>query len=741
MKYARRSPLTAVDTFFAQQRTRLGAKGSIVGLLLVPALFGVVHFGFQALLVLVTSVVSCIIAAHFVRVLNNQPCDFIPPPGPIITGLLIGITLTAQTPLYMIVVGGFTAEFLGKAVFPRLGRNLFNPAVLGRSAIAVLETLYPVSYGPQQGDPDMVSSASVLFKEAGGQTVPSYLDAFLGITSGAIGETSILVLGLVGIFLFRYVIIKREAAVAMIAATPLMVMLLPPTAEIVGHAPWVTNPLMYILGSSTVLTAVFFATDPTTTPHSRLGCILFGIGVATIGVAGKFYTTTPGFEMYGILVMNLLTPLLNHIAGAVITTSPRKSSNDASTTTKDFWTDTFYAVGPHPPSEKLLPSPFTTQTPTFDNYAAKGPFRMLQKYQLGATRETVLEKLQESNLRGCGGGHFPAAQKWQAALAHPGPRCLVVNGLEGEPSTFKDLFLMREHSRLLVEGLAIAAWVLETSQVKVVINTTYSECSQIVSEALKELEIHNAGELPFQVEVITGPEADLYVCGEESALIEYLEGRPCEPQLRPPFPTEKGVEGKPTVIHNVETLCWVPLLLEQSAHFATHGIPKLVSLSGPLKRPGVYEVSMGTPLVKIMEMAGGLRLGYKLKALSVGGVSGGFLSHDALELPFTVEKIREAGAMVGTGTIRFYSIGEDLIEEILATMTFFQQETCGRCTPCRVGCGELLRYTQRLARKEITDADHQWLMEVTRTMQLTSTCGFGVAVPQPLLSFLAINDE
>ncbi len=97
--------------------------------------------------------------------------------------------------------------------------------------------------------------------------------------------------------------------------------------------------------------------------------------------------------------------------------------------------------------------------------------------------------------------------------------------------------------------------------------------------------------------------------------------------------------------------------------------------------------------------------------------------------------------MVGTGTIRFYSIGEDLIEEILATMTFFQQETCGRCTPCRVGCGELLRYTQRLARKEITDADHQWLMEVTRTMQLTSTCGFGVAVPQPLLSFLAINDE
>jgi electron transport complex protein RnfD len=289
-------------------RQRLGAKWSTFLLLLPLALFGSLYFGLAAFWVLLASTLSTMAAGALIQWSHNGPLRLFNP-GSMVTGLLIGLTLSPQTPLYMIIVGGFVAEFLGKQAAPALSggriKYLFNPAVLGRSAIALLETFDPIPYA------DLATGASLLFKEAGGLPPPSYWEAFLGLTKGAIGETSTLLLLIVGFLMLRYVVLKREAAIAMILAVPLTVLLLPDTAEIVGHAPWISQPLVYLLGGPTLLMAFFFLTAPETTPNTVRGGILFGVGVGVLSVLGRIHTTIPGAEMYAILLMNLTVPWLD----------------------------------------------------------------------------------------------------------------------------------------------------------------------------------------------------------------------------------------------------------------------------------------------------------------------------------------------------------------------------------------------------------------------------------------------
>jgi electron transport complex protein RnfD len=289
-------------------RQTLGAKWCTFILLLPLALFGSVYFGLQAFGVLLLSTLSAMVAGALIQWSNNGPVRFFNP-GSMVTGLLIGLTLSPLTPIYMIIVGGFVAEYLGKQALPALSggrlKNIFNPAVLGRSAIALLESYDTIPYA------DLSTGASLLFKEAGGLIPPSYWDAFLGLSKGAIGETSTLLLLLVGALMLRYVVIKREAAIAMILTVPVMVFVLPDTVEIVGHAPWVSGPLVYLLGGPTLLMAFFFLTAPETTPNTVRGGILFGVGVGVISVLGRMYTTIPGVEMYAILMMNLAVPLLD----------------------------------------------------------------------------------------------------------------------------------------------------------------------------------------------------------------------------------------------------------------------------------------------------------------------------------------------------------------------------------------------------------------------------------------------
>ncbi|MCW8918804.1 MAG: RnfABCDGE type electron transport complex subunit D [Gammaproteobacteria bacterium] len=289
-------------------RQRLGAKWSTFILLLPLALFGSLYFGLAALGVLLAATLSTMAAGALIQWSNRGPLRWFNP-GSMVTGLLIGLTLSPQTPLYMIIVGGFVAEFLGKQAAAALSggriKYLFNPAVLGRSAIAILETFDPIPYA------DLATGASLLFKEAGGLLPPSYWDAFLGLTKGAIGETSTLLLLIVGFLMLRYVVLKREAAIAMLLAVPLTVFLLPDTAEIVGHAPWISQPLVYLLGGPTLLMAFFFLTAPETTPNTVRGGIIFGVGVGVLSVLGRIHTTIPGAEMYAILLMNLTVPWLD----------------------------------------------------------------------------------------------------------------------------------------------------------------------------------------------------------------------------------------------------------------------------------------------------------------------------------------------------------------------------------------------------------------------------------------------
>lgn len=288
-------------------RKKLGMKWSVVALLVPPSLFGIFFFGISAAVVLTTSVLACMMAGMIVARFNGR--KIIPfNAGSIITGLLIGLTLSANTPIYMIISGALVAEFIGKGSIPFFQRNPFNPAIVGRSAIAILETISPISYSA-----DVTTSASALFKDGGGHLSPEFSDLFLGLTKGAIGETSAIILIVVGILMLRYVALKKEPTLAMILTVPVAVFVLPPPVEIIGHAPWVDNPLIYLLGGSTLLLAVFFLTDPMTMPRTKMGGIVFGICVATIGVAGKFYTQTPGWDMYGILIMNAATPTLDKI--------------------------------------------------------------------------------------------------------------------------------------------------------------------------------------------------------------------------------------------------------------------------------------------------------------------------------------------------------------------------------------------------------------------------------------------
>ncbi len=652
-----------------QLRRRLGAKGMVVLLLLAPLGFGVWHFGPRAGLVVGLSVLVCVAASVIPRL--GEPQRWLNP-GTLVTGLLLGLTLSATTPLYMVVVGALCAELLGKRPLGLLGRNPLNPALVGRGAVAVLEFVDP----PLRAD--TLSAASVLFKDAGGYATPSLLEAFVGLTGGAIGETSFLALGLVAVPMLALVVVKREAPVAMLITVPLMVALLPPTAAISGHAPWVLNPVYYLTGSAALLYALFFATDPVTTPKTRFGGVLFGVGAGAIGVLGRLYTEIPGAEMYGILAMNALTPALDRWAGV-----PRKAPAPG------FYAEIPPAPGrveqlPEGPGLRLIAGPPAPDLPA----------------------EEILERVERSGLGGCGGAWFPVAAKWRAALEHSGPRYLVVNAQEGEPDSIKDRYLLQHHAERLAEGVAIAARVLQPTRIFAVLDPAFP--ASRLEEALSARE-----DLPAW-EVREGP--GLYVAGEETALIAWLEGRPAEPSPRPPYPTERGLFGRPTVVHNAETLTWLPSVLARGASWFEPGW-KLVTVSGVVRRPGLYEVRLGTRLEELVALAGGAT--EALLGFAVGGPSGGLLPASAAGLPLEARALAEAGAQLGTGTVRVLGETSCVVEEARRAAAFFTAESCGRCTPCRVGTGELLRTWRSPSPEGL-----QRMTEVDRALG-ASICGLG----------------
>lgn len=385
----------------------------------------------------------------------------------------------------------------------------------------------------------------------------------------------------------------------------------------------------------------------------------------------------------------------------------------------------FYAAAA---GAKPLPAMGGRGPSSFAAYAQQGGFAVLR--QLLAAPDSapaLLQRLLASGLRGCGGAHVPLARKWQAAIAH-GPRYLVVNGLEGEPDTWKDYFLLRDYPQVVLEGIALGCRLLGVREAYLVLNAAYADCRPALEALLRD---EAALFADIRVHLRDGPAADLYVVGEETALLNYIEGQRGEPRLKPPLPHESGLWGQPTVVHNVETLSWIPLLLAEPLLFAGRH-PKLVTLLGDVAAPGIYEVTLGEPLRDILQLAQPEALSF----VEIGGIAGGLLPAARLNVAYADAALAPLGVRVGAGTLRVFGQGSDPLAEVARAMEFFAAESCGRCTPCRVGTQQLARCARQWQQGSMQPPQRAWAERLAAVMQDTSSCGLGRAAPLPLLSYL-----
>ena len=347
------------------------------------------------------------------------------------------------------------------------------------------------------------------------------------------------------------------------------------------------------------------------------------------------------------------------------------------------------------------------------------------------TRDAILAALDMAGLRGMGGAGFPVARKWRAVLAQPGPRHLVVNADEGEPGTFKDRWCLERDPFRVLEGALIAAEAIEAEAIWIYLRDEYPEARRILIDAIAVL----ARERPVHLRRGAGA----YICGDETALLESLEGRRGYPRHKPPFPGERGLFGRPTLIHNVETLWWLPELLatpEAPARFAAagrngHKGERLFSLSGRVRRPGVYRAPVGITARELIEtFGGGMEDGHAFAAYLPGGASGGILPASMADLPLAFGALEPLGCFVGSGAVVVLSDRDDLAEAARNLLRFFREESCGQCTPCRVGTQKAMH---------LLDAprwDRALLQELAQAMADGSICGLGQAAMNPVLSLL-----
>ncbi|MCB9535067.1 MAG: SLBB domain-containing protein [Myxococcales bacterium] len=349
----------------------------------------------------------------------------------------------------------------------------------------------------------------------------------------------------------------------------------------------------------------------------------------------------------------------------------------------------------------------------------------------------VRVELRAARLRGRGGAGFPAHLKWDAvAAAPPGPRVVVCNADEGEPGTFKDREVLVRRPHRLLEGLAIAAHAVGADRIVIYLRGEFEGPRRALEAAVAQA--RGAGHLDgLSVEIALGHGA--YICGEETALLEALEGRRGMPRHKPPFPTEAGLFGRPTLINNVESLACVPAIVQRGgAWFAGLGRgeasgTKLFSVSGDVARPGVYELPLGVTFGEVLEAAGGVAGGRALGAFSPGGASSGLLPPDAVDVVMDFGPLAERGSMLGSAGVVVLDETRDLLDAALTQARFFRAESCGQCAPCRIGTQVLVRLLERARDGEATAADRDTLERVAWEMDAGSICGLGMAAPLPAL--------
>ena len=366
-----------------------------------------------------------------------------------------------------------------------------------------------------------------------------------------------------------------------------------------------------------------------------------------------------------------------------------------------------------------------------------GRFAVLQSLiDRSANPGEVIALMQASALRGMGGAGFPAGRKWQIVANFSGLRMLVVNADEGEPGTFKDRFWLEHHLARFLEGMLIAAWAVGCSRCFIYLRDEYAGIRISLQKELAALRAAplRGWDLP-DIELRRG--AGAYICGEESALIESIEGKRGAPRLRPPYVAEVGLFGRPTLAHNVETLAWVPIILERGADwFAQHGRRgrtglRSFSVSGRVRQPGVKIAPAGISARELIdEYCGGMAEGHTLKAYLPGGASGGILPASLADEPLDFDTLQSHGAFIGSAAVIVLSQHDDLKRVALNLMRFFKLESCGQCTPCRVGTAK----AQTLL--EASRWDIGLLGELSQTMIDASICGLGQAAPHPVLSLI-----
>ena len=373
--------------------------------------------------------------------------------------------------------------------------------------------------------------------------------------------------------------------------------------------------------------------------------------------------------------------------------------------------------------------------PRLEDYRLTGGYALLSACQTGEVSvESLLDMLESANLRGLGGAGFPTFKKWCFVRAESGPRYCAINADEGEPGTFKDRHYLERSPHQFLEGALISAWAVDAEALYIYLRDEYPALHDVLHDAIDELE--NAG-LVAPGYIVLRRGAGAYICGEESAMIESLEGKPGKPRHRPPFVAQRGLFDRPTLVNNVETVYWIPAIHAQGAEWfarqGRHGRSGLrsFSVSGRVNKPGVHLAPAGITLNELIEeYAGGMKEGYQLAGYLPGGASGGILPASKADIPLDFDTLQEHGCFIGSAAVVVLSEQDSLRDVATNLLGFFADESCGQCTPCRVGSEKMLTLLERDAWEVAT------LERLAQVMMDASICGLGQAAPNPVLGLL-----
>ena len=385
---------------------------------------------------------------------------------------------------------------------------------------------------------------------------------------------------------------------------------------------------------------------------------------------------------------------------------------------------------------------------TLDVYERLGGYKSLRKALLEMSQETVLTEIEESGLRGRGGAGFSMGKKASFIPRGTMDKFLCCNADESEPGAFKDRLLMQKNPHLLIEGCIIGSIAAGANKGFIFIRGEYSHQADILEAAV--IEAYAKGYLGAEIlgsehslELVVHRGEGAYICGEESALLDGLEGKRGNPRLKPPFPANQGLYQGPTLINNVETLCNVPLIIEKGAKwFAGLGMDKstgtkIVSVSGNVQKPGNYEIELGTPVREIVYgLAGGPPAGREIKGFFPGGSSAPVLTPDSLDLPYTFEAMAEAGSMLGSGSIIVIDDSVPIVGVALRLAEFYRHESCGKCVPCREGTNWTVKTLERIDSGEATPMDLEILSQVQLNIIGNCLCVLGDSMAMPIGSMI-----